>query len=300
MMQIISKRIIPYIISAVLFVSSVILLATIGLKPGIDFTGGSLLEVSYPDGRPATTQVEVQLANVNLGSVRLQPAGEDNLLVKLRFLSEEEHQSVLAALRSYEGTQVNVYEERFETVGPSISEFLQRKSWQVAVLVIIMIVLYIAYSFRRVSKPVQSWKYGVIAIIALVHDVTITMGIFTLLGYFLGVEVDIPFVVAMMTILGYSVNDTIVVYDRIREKLLKRKTESFEETINRGVNETIPRSVNTSITTLVVLLALFFFGGESIQYFALALAVGIVLGTYSSIFLASPLIVSWYKLGRKK
>jgi len=187
----------------------------------------------------------------------------------------------------------DVLEERFETIGAAISSHLRERSMYAAVAVVLAIILYIGYTFRKVSKPVQSWKYGVTAIIALFHDVIITMAVFAVLGHYAGVEVGISFVVALLTIMGYSVNDTIVVFDRIRENLIKRGSDQFDETVNMGVKQSITRSLNTSLTTLLVLVALFVFGGESIHYFSLTLIVGIVVGTYSSIFLASPLLVEW-------
>ena len=191
-------------------------------------------------------------------------------------------------------------EQRFETIGPVISTQLKNRSIYIILTVIVTIVLYVAYAFRKVSRPVQSWKYGISAIIALVHDVVITFGTFAILGKFLGVEVDIAFVVALMTILGYSVNDTIVVFDRVRENLIKKGSDKFVEAINEGVSQTVARSINTSLTTLLVLIALFLFGGDSIHYFSLALIVGIVAGTYSSIFLAAPLLATWQDISNRK
>lgn len=322
MVQIVQNKKIPFIVSGVLFVASAVLLALYGLKPGIEFTGGSLFEFDFAGGeRPDQAAMQETLAPLNLGNVLIQPTGDTGYILKLRFTSEEEHQAILGALReafeediiptatiNEEGKLVldpnelaqgrRVIETRVETIGPAISSELASRSVSAVIIVLIAIVLFIAYSFRKVSQPVSSWKYGITAIIALVHDVVITMGLFALLGHTLGVEIDIPFVVALLTILGYSINDTIVVFDRIREKLIRRGRDSFAETVNRGVNETIMRSVNTSLTTLLVLLALFFFGGVTIHYFALALIVGIALGTYSSIFIASPLLVVWQERSR--
>jgi preprotein translocase subunit SecF len=193
-----------------------------------------------------------------------------------------------------------VIEKRVETIGASVSSHLKSRAFSTAIVVMLAIIVYVAYAFRKVSKPVKSWKFGVTAIIALIHDVTIVMGIFVLLGYYLGVEVNIPFVVALLTILGYSVNDTIVVFDRVRENLITYGYDRFEEVVNRGVNDTLVRSLNTSVTTLLVLVALFLFGGGTIKYFSLALIAGVIVGTYSSIFLASPLLVEWEKLRRKR
>ena len=223
------------------------------------------------------------------------------MIVKTRFLSEEEHQQLLDILRTnYEQGEQKVLEQRFETIGPSVSAQLKQRSMKAVVVVCIAIIIFIAYSFRKVSKPIASWKYGIIAVIALIHDVTITAGVFAFLGRFMNVEVDIPFVVALLTILGYSVNDTIVVFDRVRENLIRRNAEHFDETINFAVNETMARSINTTLTTLFPLATLFFFGGETIKYFSLALWIGIFLGAYSSIFVASPLLVTWNKFASRR
>lgn len=299
MINIIKYKKIPFIISSALFIVSLVLIFTIGLKPSIDFTGGSLLEVSFSGNRPTVAEIKTSLSSleINLGEVVVQPSEDKNVMLRTRFLNEDEHQSVLEGLRaSFANDTDKVLEERIEVIGPSISAHMKSRAIYAAMAVIIAIVVYVAYAFRKVSRPVQSWKYGIAAVIALLHDVTITMGIFVLLGKYMNVEVGIPFVVACLTILGYSVNDTIVVFDRIRENLIKRSADNFSEMVNLGVNETLSRSINTSGTTLLVLFALFIFGGESIKYFALALIIGIGFGTYSSIFLASPLLVVWEEL----
>jgi len=195
------------------------------------------------------------------------------------------------------GTAREVEELRFDSVGPTIGQELKSRSISAMIIVIVAIVLYIAWTFRKVSKPVASWKYGISAIIALFHDVIITMGVFSILGEFYGVEINTAFVAAILTVLGYSVNDTIVVFDRVRENLPK-SDEDFEGTVNLSVNQTIKRSINTSLTTLIVLLSILFFGGTTIQDFVLALSIGVFVGTYSSIFLASPILVVWEKLTR--
>ena len=200
-----------------------------------------------------------------------------------------------AAAPSQGENTVEIVENRFESIGPVIGGELKEKSVKAIIIVLISIVIYIGWTFRKVSRPVSSWKYGLVALIALFHDIIITIGVFSILGHFYGVEVGMPFVVALLTILGYSVNDTIVVFDRTRENLLHSGWDDFEEVVNRSVNETLMRSLNTSLTTLVVLLAIYLFGGATIQYFVLALIIGIIAGTYSSIFIASPLLVSLAK-----
>ncbi|MBW6441081.1 protein translocase subunit SecF [Patescibacteria group bacterium] len=194
----------------------------------------------------------------------------------------------------------NIEEKRFDSIGPVIGNELKSTAVMALVIAIVSIVLYIAWAFRKVSRPVSSFKYGIIATIALFHDVIITLGVFAVLGNFYNVEIGIPFVAALLAILGYSVNDTIVVFDRTRENLLRAREDDFEKTVNKSINETLVRSINTSFTTLLVLFTLFLFGGETIKYFVVALIVGITAGTYSSIFIASPLLVTWQKWGVRK
>ncbi len=327
MINIIKHKKIPFIFSSIIFVVSLILIFTIGLKSSIDFTGGSLMEVVFTAERPTVQQIKDNLVelDIDLGNTVIQPSETNNVLLRLRFITEAEHQQILAKLRDSFETNIvelgedmvsedgqvdfneaikgavknRVLEERLETIGPAISSHLRTRAIYAVIVVIIAIVAYVAYAFRKVAKPVQSWKYGISAIVALIHDVTITIGVFVLLGRFLNVEVGIPFVVALLTILGYSVNDTIVVFDRVRENLIKRTADNFSEMVNLGINQTFIRSLNTASTTLMVLFALFFFGGESIKYFSLALIIGISFGTYSSIFLASPLLVVWERWKRR-
>lgn len=308
MHNIIQSRKIWLSISGALVAASIILLFIFGLNFGIDFTGGSLLEVKFTGERPAASEAQSVLDDLELGSLSVQPSGEDGMILRFQDISEEKHQEILSKLDGLvkgeveeiqqdgvtENLKSEIEELRFDSVGPSIGKELKRKSVSAVIIVIIAIVLYIAWAFRKVSKPVSSWKYGVVAIITLFHDVIITVGVFVILGKYFGVEINIPFVAAILTVLGYSVNDTIVVFDRIRENLPKSE-EDFENTINKSVNQTITRSINTSLTTLLVLLAIVFWGGATIQAFALALAVGVFIGTYSSIFLASPLLVVWEK-----
>lgn len=294
MVNIIGHRYINLTISGALFVAALVAIFMFGFESGIDFKGGSLLEAKFTKERPTAVAMQEALAPLNLGNISIQTIGEDASLVKSRFVNETEHQQMLSALREkFENADNKVMEQRFETIGPAVSAQLRTRSVYAVLAVLIGIIAYIAYSFRRVSRPVQSWKYGVVAVVALFHDVTITAGVFAILGHYMGVEVDIPFVVALLTILGYSVNDTIVVFDRIRENLIRHSSDDFAGTVNIAINETFARSINTTATTLFTLFALFFFGGATIKYFVLALLIGIFLGAYSSIFVASPLLVEW-------
>ncbi len=303
----VSKQKYFFLVSALFVVVSIVSLVIYGLKPSIDFTGGTLIELRFTGERPALSDIQSVVPTETYGESVTQPVGDKGYLIRLRFITEEEHQNILAAAREkFEtvGTETvvenKVLEESVETIGPAISESLKERSVQAIFVVLLTIGLYIAYTFRKNSRPVASWRYGVAAIISLFHDLIITMGVFSLLGHFMGVEVGIPFVLALLTILGFSVHDTIVVFDRIRENLGKHGTNEFESTVDRALNETFVRSINTSVTVLIVLLSMFVFGGDSIKYFVLALIVGIFFGTYSSIFIASPLLVVSHRLSKKK
>ena len=191
-------------------------------------------------------------------------------------------------------------EKQFDSVGPVVGQELKRRAYIAIGTVLFLIVIYIAFAFRKVSRPVAPWKYGLAAIIALFHDIFIPTGIFSILGHYLGVEIDLLFVTGLLTILGFSVHDTIVVFDRIRENLRKGLGKNFEETVNISVNQTITRSINTSLTVFLTLLAIFIFGGASVKYFALLLMIGVFFGTYSSIFVASSLLVTWEAWRQKR
>lgn len=295
-MFIVNQRKIFFVIAGILMVVAVALIMAIGLNLSIEFTGGSIVEVTYADGdRLTLSEAESRLENLNLGAIRLQEAGENGLIVRSKTLSEEEHAAVLNTLA--EGVSSPITEGRFSSIGPSIGAELRQKSGTALILVIVLIILFIAYSFRKASKGVSSWKYGFVAIVALVHDVLIPTGVFVLLGhYFVSFQIDTLFVSALLAILGYSVNDTIVVFDRVRENVAAAGPKAnFPEVVGKSLRQTMARSINTSLTTLLVLLALFFVGGETTRHFALVLAIGVLAGTYSSIFLAAPLLVSLNK-----
>ncbi len=287
-------------IAALTMVASLAAIIVWGLKPGIDFTGGSLLEVSFSKNRPEVTAVEQVFDKLGLKERIIQKTGDAGLIVRTSFLSEEEHQTVLKAIRDqFQTKEVAVKEDSFQTIGAAVSKQLRERSLWAIILVNVSIILYLAYAFRKVSRPVASWKYGVFAIVALVHDVLLVLGIFAALGHFKGVEIDIAFIVAILTVLGYSVNDTIVVYDRIRENLTRHSADNFPEIVNNGLNETLMRSLNTTFTVLLPLFALYFLGGSTIHNFALALLIGMASGAYSSIFIASPLVVMAERWGKK-
>src|SRR3989338_7739275 len=299
--NIIGYRKLWYFISGTLIVVSMAALVLWGLKLGIDFTGGSLVEVEFRDNRPAIKDIESAIGD-KLGKANITPLGERGAALRLRSLSEEEHQQLLSWLKEKLGQDKGddyIKDSRFTSIGPTIGAELQQKAVWAIVIVLLAIIFYIAWAFRKVSRSVPSWQYGVAAVMALFHDVLIPVGIFAGLGHFIGVEIDTLFITALLTVLGFSVHDTIVVFDRIRENLLK-PADQFSVVVNRSVNETLARSINTSLATLLVLVTTFIFGGETIRYFILTLILGIVFGTYSSIFIASPLLVSAHQWTQKR
>ena len=296
-MTIIGSRKISYTVSAVLVGLSLLSLAVWGLKPGIDFTGGSLLEVAYTADRPSNEKISTALDKVGIDHAIVQPTGEKGVIVRFKPVDEKEHQNVLLALQKLGQLE----EKQFTSIGPTIGHELRKNSLWAIFAVLFMIVVYISWAFRKVSRPMASWKYGVAAIIALLHDVIIPTGLFSVLGHFYGVEVDTLFVTALLTILGFSVHDTIVVFDRIRENLQRSSGKSdFEGIVEQSVRGTIARSVNTSFTVLIVMFALYIFGGSSTKFFSLALLMGVFFGTYSSIFIASALLVTWHRFLQRK
>lgn len=297
--RIIQKRKIFLSLSTLAVVASILALVFWGLNFGVDFTGGSLMEVKFNNYKPTVTEIQDSLKDANLHNLTIQPT-QDSTILRFKEDTEVAHQAVASSLQNLAASKQTTFTElQFDSVGPSIGQELKSKSFNSTAIVFIAIILYISLAFRKVSKPVASWKYGVAAIIALIHDILFTLGTFSVLGHFYGIEINTPFIAAILTVLGYSVSDTIVVFDRIRENLPKSQ-EDFENTVNRSVNQTITRSINTSLSSILALTAVLFFGGSTIKDFALALVIGIFIGTYSSIFIASPVLVVWEKATHRK
>ncbi len=328
MLQIIKQRKYTYVFSLILIALSLFALIQWGLKLGIDFKGGTLMEVQFIGEAenikkndqskintnkkekteekqtiknkyqpPNRQQISEKLKDLNLNSLIVQPSEKGKVILRYMGSDEKLNEKVLERLNKLG----KVKQLRVDFIGSSVSEQLKKSAAWALWWSIIGIAVYIAWAFRKVSYPVPSWQYGIGAVIALAHDIIITVGVFAFLGHYYGIEVGIPFVAALLTILGYSVNDTIVVYDRTRENLLRSNNkETFEELVNRSLNETLARSINTSLTVIIVLLAIIFFGGASIKYFSLALLIGVVAGTYSSIFVATALLVTSYYWTQKK
>lgn len=292
-MQIINKRKYFYAVSGTLTVASLVILAMWGLKFGIDFTGGTEMKVKFSENTPSNADITATLGELKLDSLLVKKTADGTVSIDYKNSSDQVNTEVFAKIKSMDQNAVQL---STDFIGANVSGQLKTSAAEALVLAVIGIALYIAWAFRKVSRPVSSWKYGLGAITALVHDILITVGIFVILGKFWGVEVGVPFIASLLTILGYSVNDTIVVYDRTRENILRASAkEDFESIVNRSLNETLARSINTSLTVIIVLIALVIFGGESIRYFSVALLFGVTFGTYSSIYVASALLVTIYK-----
>jgi preprotein translocase subunit SecF len=267
-----------------------------GLNLGIDFRGGTITEVRFDAARPAKDSIEEWVRSLGFGNFSIRPSGDDSYVIRTRELSDAEKEG----LREIFGLSSSTFSiERSNTIGPVAGAELQRKALIAISVVILTIVLFIAFAFRKVSHAVSSWKYALATILSLAHDVIIPTGVFVLLGILHGLEIDILFVTGLLAVLGYSVNDTIVVFDRVRENLQineeKKINEPFEATVGHSITQTLGRSINTSLTIFIVLLALYLLGSGATRDFVLLLLIGTVVGTYSSIFLASPLLVTLYK-----
>src|SRR3989344_2394608 len=299
-MFIVQHRKLFSILSGLIIAASIVALAVWGLKPGIDFKGGALIEVSYPAGRPEKAVIEKALQPLSVDA-SVRPTGEQGFIIRMKDLSDEERTAVIGAVTLGSTTAATI--ERFDTIGPLLGREAVGKSFVAIIFVIICIVLFITFAFRKVSLPVASWKYGVITIVALLHDVLVPTGVFAILGHYAGFEVDTLFVTALLVVLGFSVHDTIVVFDRVRENLRisheVRDRKPFDVIVGESIQQTFVRSINTSLTTVLALVMLYFIGPEITKHFSLALGIGIVAGTYSSIFIGSPLLATGEK-GRDK
>ncbi len=291
-------RTLAYWFSGILTALSVLALAVWGLPLGLDFKGGTLMEVRFAAAPPSADALRGELDTLGLQSLSVQPTGERGAIIRYLASDEGANERVLESLKKLDPA---VAQERVDFIGASVSAQIKQNAFQAVAVALIVIACYIAYAFRRVSRPITSWQYGTLAVVALFHDVVVTLGIFAVLARFFELEVNATFIAALLTILGFSVHDTIVVYDRIRENLIRARGETdFETIVNRSLEETLARSLNTSFTTLFVLAALLVYGGESIRSFVVTLLVGIAAGTYSSFYVASALLVSLHEYRQKK
>mgnify|MGYP001561065801 FL=1 len=294
-MDVAGKKVIFLSASALLVILSLTSIAVFGFRQGIDLAGGTNWQIKFEEENATLSGIQGYFESAGIKGFSAREISKKNFILRLPAISEEEHREYLERLREKFG---KFNEERFESIGPAVGAELRKKSLTALVLVLGGISLYVTWAFRKVSKPVQSWKYGVITLLTLFHDTIVPAGLLSFLGYYKNVEIDTNFIVALLVIMGFSVHDTIVVFDRIRENLTANRGQvSLAGTINKSVRETLARSVNTSLTLVLMLTALYIFGPLSLKYFILVILTGTVVGTYSSIFVASPLIIV---LKRKK
>ena len=290
-MNIVKNRKLYFFISGIVIIPGLISLFLFGLQPSIDFTGGSKIEYQISNTKNQITDKEindiVKSQKIRVDSIKRT---DKNFTIRTESINQNQKNKISESLNKIDS---KITEKSFDTVGPTIGRETEVNAFKAVLIASLAIMAYIAFAFRKVSKPVASWKFGVCAILALLHDVLVVVGIFSLFGHFLKVEVDSLFITALLTVMGFSVHDTIVVFDRIRENLSKNYSASFEEVVNNSLLETLNRSLNTSFTVIIVLFSLLLFGGESIRWFVAALLIGIISGTYSSIFNASQLLVVW-------
>jgi preprotein translocase subunit SecF len=300
-MYIVNHRTIFFTLTGLILAIAIGAIVVFHLPLSIDFTGGSLTEVTYTSPRPDTATLQKDLAPLGLSEISLRQSGTNGMTLRSRTLTPAEHTKVLEALS--ENGAVKLTEDRFTSIGPSLGSELGAKAIWALIAVIAAIVLYIAWAFRHVSRPVSSWIYGITVIAILVHDIIIPAGFYAILAHFTGSQVDTLFVVALLAILGYSVNDTIVIFDRVREHLNRNQhshvNEAFDVTVGKSITETLGRSINTSLTVVLALLALALFGAPATINFALVILVGVIAGTYSSILLAAPLLIPLAKVFAK-
>jgi len=263
-------------------------------KPGIEFTGGSQLDIEYKTVRPENSVIQSKIADLKLKDVSIFTTGDKGVTIRTPALSDEIYNKLLSDLNS-----TGSYEEKsFEAIGPVVGKELTSKMTVLVLISLLAMLVYIAIAFRNVPGPVSSWQYGAASFLILIHDVLVPLGVFAVLGAFYGVQITIPVITALLTVVGYAINNVIVVYDRIRENLVRDRKSNFAEISDRAINQTLSRQINTSVATLLPVFAIYFWGGASLKYFALALILGIVTGTYSSVFLASQILVVW--MGFKK
>lgn len=285
------------ILTGIAVIACLAVIAIYRFKPGIEFTGGSELNIEYKTARPANSAIQAKIADLKLKDVSIFTTGDKGVTIRTEALSEDTYNKLLTDLNN-----TGSYEEKsFEAIGPVVGKELTSKMTVLVLISLLAMLVYIAIAFKNVPGPVSSWQYGVASFLILAHDVLVPLGVFALLGAFYGVQITIPIITALLTVVGYAINNVIVVYDRIRENLLRDRKSDFAGISERAINQTLSRQINTSIATLLPVFAIYFWGGASLKYFALALILGIVTGTYSSVFLASQILVVWmgFKKGKK-
>ena len=289
MIDIVGKRFWFFLISAVVIIPGIVSLAIFGLEPGVDFSSGTTMTLRF-DAEVEQSQLRQELIDLGYDEAMIQHTGEGDFFVRIREVSSEERRGLLDSLGANFSTEVTMRDSY--TVSPIIATETGRNAAIAVIVAAIFMLFYIAWAFRRMPKPL---RWGTCAIIALIHDVLVVMGIFSILGWVADIQIDAMFITGMLTVVGYSVNNTVVVFDRIRENVTKGVSKDLEVTVNSSILETLGRSLNTSLTTLFVILAIFLFGGVTIRYFIMVLLIGVIAGTYSSMCIAGPLLVIWDK-----
>lgn len=283
------------IFTVLVVIACVGLLVVYGLKPSIEFTGGSIIELEYGQERPSNQAIQEKIDSLGLKDVSIYSVEDKGVSLRTGALDPATHEKLLEVLKGTGEFQ----ETSFETIGPVIGKELSSKTQLLVAVSLIAMLIYIAIAFRNVPGPISSWTYGLASFFILGHDVLVPLGVFAVLGKFSGVQITIPVIAALLTVVGYAINNVIVVYDRIRENLTRDRKSNFDEIVNRAINQTLTRQINTSIATLLPVFAIYFWGGTSLKYFALALILGIVTGTYSSVFLAGQTLLVWMNLRKK-
>jgi len=288
-----------YAFFIILVIATIACLIIFGLNLGIDFLGGALWEINFSVqggvNRPSNAVIQEKLNQFNLGEIIIQPTGDNGVLLRFKNIDEETHQKMLAELNKISPVE----EKRFESIGPTIGKELKEKTIGLVIISFIALLIYIAISFRKLKWPISGWQYGLVSIITLALDIIFTLLVLILLGRFYNVQFSVPIVAALLTILGYTINDKVIIFDRVRENVLKTRSDDFAQTVNQSLNQILGRSLSTGVCTLLVLFAIFLFGGDTLKYFSLTLIVGVIVGTYTSLFVASSLLVSWGLKGRK-
>lgn len=297
-MNIIGKKYWYFLISLIVIIPGIISLYLYGLNLSIEFTGGSNFTFSFPK-QVSKDQAKTIDSIFKQNKIKLQniDISGNHVLIKSQPVDQKQDLLITSEIKTKLG---KFSQDQYETIGPVIGSETTINAIKALVIASLLIILYITWSFRKVPKPTSSLRFGISAIIALVHDVLVLLGVFSILGHFFGVEIDSLFMTAVLTVIGFSVHDTIVVFDRIRENLKRVGGENFANVVNDSILQTLDRSLNTSLTVVLVLVSMLFFGGDSIRWFVVALLIGIISGTYSSIFNASPILVVWHDWSLKR
>lgn len=288
MINIVKRRYLYFAISLVVIIPGIIALLVWGLPAGIDFSGGSLIELQFNSPRPETDPMVKLLQEYGFSDAQVQKAGDDKLLLRTTAMDETTLSAILTEIKSQFDADLEL--DRFESVGPTIGKEVAQRAAGAVGLASLGILAYITYAFRGVK---HAFRYGVAAILAMLHDVIVVLGVEAFFGHFLGWEADALFLTALLTVIGFSVHDSIVVFDRIRENERLHRRTPYEEVVNMSIVQTLARSINTQLTVMFTLLSLVIFGGSTIRHFVLILLIGVFSGTYSSIFNASPILVVW-------